>query len=186
MKSLSFWIIFLTVIIFSLRYYFQNRKDFLRFFKDIHLSQAIRNFIRLFQEGWIRLKRTAEETFQKGMNSFPGLKRSKKIRIPALTDIIRRVPPRQAVILVYIDWLHWSRSHGLKRKESQTPLEFAYASNYQFPENTEAIDALTQIFITARYSRTAIKKTDVHQAQELFENIKKTFIYNQDETLSSN
>jgi len=185
-KSLTFWIIFLAVIIFSLRYYFQNRKDFLRFFKDIHIGQSIRSFLSWFQEGWIRLKRTAEETVQKGINRFPALKRTKKLRLTSLADIARRVPPRQAVILVYIDWLHWSRSHGLKRKESQTPLEFAYASNHQFPENSEASDALTEIFITARYSGAEIEKTDVHQARELFEKIKKTFIYNQDETLSSN
>ena len=88
-------------------------------------------------------------------------------------DLIRRASPRQAIILTYWDWVRWNKDHGLRRRESQTPNEYAADLERRWPEISEQLDKFTEQFILARYSRQTVDHTQADEAQTRLTALKK-------------
>lgn len=174
-KSILFWLIFLGVIIFSIRYYIKNRPDFKSLLDNIHIADWLRDFWEWIKRGFKIIRQASSETFQKGLDNIQTFLKNRQIKLPSLADIARRLPPRQAVILTYIDWIHWNREHGFDRRKSQTPLEYGHAYTQYLPEADEITHDFTNTFIKARYAKDTIDKSTAQHAQDLLTALKDTF-----------
>ena len=70
---------------------------------------------------------------------------------------LRSLDPRQRIYFFYLAMIRRSAEQGLDRKPSQTPAEYAAALERALPTATEDIDAMTEAFIEARYSRRDVE-----------------------------
>jgi len=174
-KSTLFWLIFLGIIVFSIRYYLRNRKAFKSFLEKVNIGKWLQDAWRWLREGFHKMRQVTVNTVQQGLQNIQTFFRNSKIKIPSLADIAQKLPPRQAVILTYVDWIKWSHSHGIKRRRSQTPIEFAKIYRKCFPEARGEIDSLTNIFMRARYTRQTINKTQAQAAHESLSSLKEIF-----------
>jgi hypothetical protein len=177
-KSIIFWVVFFTVVIFAIAYYLRDKPSLLSYLRELKIASWVRNFWQWLVHGFKTIQKTAEESLQKGIDSVNTFLRRQKLTLPPIVDLARYLPPRQAVILVYTDWVQWNSQHGFERKPSQTPLEYAQAYHQRLPEMDNLVDSLkslTDVFIQARYSRRPIAKAQAKQAQSLSHQLKKCF-----------
>lgn len=177
-KSILFWLVFVVVVISAITYYINNRPNLKLFINDLKIFTLIKEFWRWIIQGFSEAKNASSETIQKGLEQIQTFLRNQRKKLPKLIDLAKRLPPRQAVILIYADWVHWNHQHGFKRKRSQTPYEYAQAYAERSSETIDqakTISALTDCFIQARYSRQPILRAQAHQAQILSKQLKKNF-----------
>ena len=182
-QSIIFWLVFAGVVISAIIFFIKNRPNLNHFISDLKLFTLIKEFWHWLIRGLKEAKHASSETIQKGLEKFQTFLRNQKRKLPTLIDLTKRLPPRQAVIVIYMDWILWNRQHGLVRKESQTPYEYAQAYVQQLPEmadQDENISTLTDVFIQARYSRHPIVKEQAHQMQNLSKQLKKSFTLKDD------
>jgi hypothetical protein len=175
-KSIIFWLVFLFVVIFAISYYMRNKPNLLGYFKELKIASWVRNFWQWLVRGVQIIQKTAAESLQKGIDSVSTFLKQQKLSLPSIVELARYLPPRQAVILVYIDWIQWNSQHGFDRKPSQTPLEYALAFFQRLPEAddlVEPVNSLTDVFIQARYSKRSILRDQARQAQGLSQQLKK-------------
>lgn len=182
-RSILFWSVFLAVIIFTTSFYIRNRPNLKSFFNELKIAEWLKDLWQWITAGFQQAKRYAKESIQKGFDRIQSFLQNQQEKLPSLADFAKRMPPRQAVILVYIDWIRWNRRHGLVRVKSQTPKEFAQTYAQHFPNTedvSESVNRLTETFIQARYSRQDILKDHAHEAQRLSGLIKKNFLLQKD------
>jgi hypothetical protein len=175
-KSIIFWIVFLTVVIYAITYYMRNKPNLFVYFTELKIASWVRNFWQWLVRGVQSIQNTAGESLQKGIDSVSTFLRRQKLSLPQIVELARYLPPRQAVILVYTDWIQWNSQHGFDRKPSQTPLEYALAFFQHLPEADDLVkpvNSLTDIFIQARYSKHSILRDQARQAQSLSHQLKK-------------
>lgn len=185
LKSVLFWLVFLGVIIISIRYYLKNRKEFKSFLSKLRFGEWLRDFWRWIKTGFKRLGRTTANTLQQGIKAVQTYLQRERTKLNPIAELVRRLPPRQAVILTYINWVRWSQKQGIGRKGSQTPFEYAHVYRQELPEAAEAIDDLTGTFILARYTRHEINKEKVQTAQVSFDSIKEAYTLKQNDVAST-
>jgi hypothetical protein len=171
-KSVLFWLVFISVIVLAVRYYVNNRKGLRDFFESIRIGGWLKDFWRWVRHGFHKVGQFTVETAQKGYDQVRRLLAERHVKLPALSDLVRRLPPRQAIILTYWDWVRWNRENGLPRKESQTPIEYAIALKEHWPAISVPLNSFTNQFIMARYTRMPIDRELASQAQELLKTLK--------------
>ena len=85
----------------------------------------------------------------------------------------RRMNPRQQVMFFYLALVRRSQDAGLPREPSQTPYEYARRLDRNLPEVTESVDAMTEAFMEARYSRHEIPPSQVSRVRQWWEQVRK-------------
>lgn len=178
-KSVLFWLIFIGAIVLAVRYFINNHQGLKTFFKNIQIKAWLTNFWKWLKNGMRKVGEATSETAQKTYRRIRKYLKEREVRLPSLGDLIRHLPPRQALILTYIDWVHWNEKHGLKRKKSQTPFEYAKAVNQHWPDLEVYITPFTNDFIAARYTSQPIDKALVEEAQSLLSTMKDSILKQQ-------
>lgn len=184
-QSILFWLVFVGIIFITITFYIKNKPNLNQFVRDLRLFALFKEFWQWIRQGFVQAKNTSSETIQKGLEKIQTFLKIQKQKLPSLIDFAKKLPPRQAVIFIYTDWINWNRQHGLIRKKSQTPNEYAQAFLIQYGEaieQVEKINALTKVFILARYSHHPIIKEQALQAQQLVKQLKKIIVLQDDQT----
>ncbi len=171
-KSIFFWAIFLGVTVFSIRYYMTNKEAFKLFLNSIQVGKWLQDAWRWLSQSLMKMRRITAEVWQQSIQKVQTFIQNRRINLPALAGIAQHLPPRQAVILTYIDWIRWSHSHGISRDKSQTPLEFARLYQEIIPEANQEIQNITNSFLLARYTRETIIKQQAQLAREALSSLK--------------
>jgi hypothetical protein len=69
-----------------------------------------------------------------------------------------RLSPRQRVYYFFLALVQRGSQRGLVRKENQTPYEYAEILEQALPEVNQDIASITDVFVSARYSKLEIEK----------------------------
>ncbi len=171
-RSLAFWIIFLGVIFFALRYFLSQNQA---------LWQAILRFplfrwISAAWDGFWKWLRGANQQIAGLVKT--GIKRLRAQRTAVPTQVIRRLfniarlNPREKIIYYYINLVETGGEQGLVRKPAQTPYQYENRLRGAMPEVEQELHGLTDTFIEARYSQHPVEQTNADQASSLWERIK--------------
>lgn len=80
----------------------------------------------------------------------------KRILQPASLISLRSLDPRRRIYFFYLAMIRRGGEQGLTRKPSQTPSEYAVQLEKGLPTAGEDIDAITEAFVQARYSRQEV------------------------------
>jgi hypothetical protein len=173
-KSIFFWLIFISVIVFAIRFYITNNLHIKSFLKNIRFAEWLKDILKWFKEGFLNIIHTASTNVEKGMDSIRTYFKDRQFKISKLADLTQKIPPRQVVINTYWEWIQWNKKTGIIRKDSQTPLEFAQNFNKFNQETSGLVNTFTDTFIAARYTNHLIGETQAQEAKVLFNKIKQT------------
>ena len=182
-KSLFFWLVFFAVIFIAIRYYFVNKPNLKHFLSNLQFFNWLKDFWKWLTQAFKQVQEATVDTFQSGLEKIQTFLRNQQTKTPAMINLAKRLPARQAVILIYIEWIHWNRKHGLVRLPSQTPMEYAQSYQQFFQDRHDLDDTVKQFttsFIQARYSRQPVAKKQVIEAQKYAQLLKKSFSGQQD------
>ncbi len=86
---------------------------------------------------------------------------------------LRSLDPRRQIYFFYHAMLRRSDQHGLKRKASQTPAEYARTLEKSLPDASEDIDSITGAFVEARYSRHEVNSGRADIVKATWERIRR-------------
>jgi hypothetical protein len=171
-KSLAFWIIFLGIIVFALRYYLSQNAT---------LWQAITHFpfFRWLREGWEALRvwlRGANQQLAGMVRG--GLKRLRQQQVKLPTAPFRRMinfarlTPRERIIYLYLSLVQMGGERGLERRPGQTPYQYEQRLENSLPEVNQELRGLTDTFVEARYSRHHVGQPEAEKAGSFWERVK--------------
>jgi hypothetical protein len=172
-KSIFLWGSLIVLVIVALRQYIAYNRD---------LSEELRRFrpLRWLLSAWDRFI----TSFKKANKSFGGFIQNSLKRLrsmgpesakPGEWDFInlRRLPPRQKVIFYYLALIRRAKEAGFPRREGQTPYEYAQSLASILEEARGGVDAITESFIEARYSRHDIPAKTAIRAASIWETIRR-------------
>jgi len=83
----------------------------------------------------------------------------------------RQLDPRQQIVFYYLRLIERGEPHGLKRKASETPYQYARVLRENLPEVQEDITGLTETFLEARYSNHLVGELQTSRVQRFWRNI---------------
>lgn len=176
LRSLIFWTIFLSIIVFSFRFYLSQRKDWVEQLKKRRATRWLGLLIEWLQRRWRRAGRRVESAVESAALRLRQAARASKIRFPGVLAVTRRLPPRTQVLLLYIGMLRWNEQNGLPRKRTQSPAEYALALTQRVPAGRNEIDTITHWFVEARYTRHEIHPEDAERVREDWSKLKRMTI----------
>jgi hypothetical protein len=172
LKSFLFWTFFFGLIFFSFRYYFSQRKNILDEWKEKSSTRWLAILIQWLLRRWQRLNRQVEAGVETGVRSLGMSAAGTRLHLPSVTGVVRGLPPRHQVLLTYASMLRWNEKMGFSRKDAQTPQEYARILTASIPSAAAEIDAITQRFVEARYTRHEILLADADQMREQWGRLK--------------
>ncbi len=175
-QSLLFWAIFAIVTAYALKQFFGRHRA---------LADALRRapVLRWLAQGlsqlWAWLHGVSGRL---AIVVDAGLKRLRTaasdpapVSAPPARLSLRRMTPRQRVQFYYLAMLRRGEQRGVGRKPAQTPREYAATLEAAVPEVDRDIDALTDSFSEARYSRHDITPAQAGRVQSAWERVRRAF-----------
>jgi hypothetical protein len=84
----------------------------------------------------------------------------------------RKLSPRQKIIFYYLALIRRAKEAGLPRQDDQTPYEYAGYLKSSLKGEKGGVDAMTESFIEARYSRHEIQSKQASRSEMLWGNIR--------------
>ncbi len=172
-KSVVLWGSLVVLAFMALRQYIAFNRD---------LSEELRRFrpVNWFVSAWHQFIAAFRKT-NRSVGTFiqNSLKRLRKFT-PNMNDHgsaweyvnPRRLNPRQKVIFYYLALVRRAKEAGLQRQEHQTPYEYATSLTTNLKEEKANVDAMTEAFIEARYSRHNIPSKTARRAESIWETIR--------------
>ena len=169
-RSLVFWTILFGVIGYSFFHYARDRWGL---FAGVSLGR----FSAWIRSLWRRMRRSARRT---GQAIQERIRRRLAARSRAQTRrrflSLRRLSPRERVRYFYVSVLHRSEREGFGRGAAQTPFEYEQVLLRELPDAADEIHELTQHFIEARYTEHTVDEELEHQAQTVWQRLKKILV----------
>ncbi|MBN1661667.1 MAG: DUF4129 domain-containing protein [Anaerolineae bacterium] len=86
--------------------------------------------------------------------------------------LLRGLSPRALVRYFYLSALHRAAQAGMARRPAQTPYEYRRVLDERFPDLEPDLEALTEAFVVARYSRQAVDRAEAEAVRPLWQRIK--------------
>ena len=175
LKSVLFWLIFLSVVGYSLFHYINQNQDLIRRLRRVpFLSGLIQFFHGLFD--WLR---GVNEKVASGVEA--GLQRLRArsgVRLPAsrwqFTNP-RRLSPRDRVLFFYLAMVRRGGEQGFPRHPSQTPGEYAEKLGISLPEAQTEVSTLTERFVEARYSLHPVTPEQANIVKRAWQRLRQAF-----------
>jgi hypothetical protein len=173
-RAVVFWVIFGTILVYAIRTYVIKN--------SLLISTLGRNSLIAWLIGglksiwsWLlgvnrQVSATLAATFQKGRSMLGASADSETSEFSNPHSLL----PRQKVIFYYLTLVRRSTQRGLPRKLNQTPLQFEETLRTSLPEVEHEIDALTDSFVEARYSKHEIDGEKVNLLQDFWKRVMTT------------
>jgi hypothetical protein len=172
LRSLAFWVIFVGIILFAMRYYLMQNSalwNAIRGFPIIHLlAGALGGFWR-----WLKGTNRQISGFVRR-----GIKRLRPQRVQLPVQAIRRLfnparlGPREKIIFYYLSLVQLGGERGIERRPAQTPYQYETRLNSALPEIDQELHELTDRFVEARYSPHPVDEPNANKAASLWERIR--------------
>lgn len=172
LKSFLFWTFFFGLIFFSFRYYFSQRKNILEQWKEKPSTRWLAILIEWLLRRWQRLDQQVEAVVEAGVRNLGITAARTRLHLPAMAGMARGLPARHQVLLTYAAMLRWNEKNGFSRKDAQSPNEYAKILAASIPSAAAEIDAITQRFVEARYTRHEITLSDAERMREAWGRLK--------------
>ena len=171
-QSLLFWAIFLVIVGYALKQYLSRHRALLDALRNIPLlgwlAQGLGQFWQLLRRMSGRIA-VAVDAGIKRLRASADRVASAPARQPRLSP--HRMTPRQRVQFFYLAMVRRGEQRGMRRKPAQTPREYSTTLESAVPEVNSEIDALTDSFVEARYSRHDISPAQAGRVQAIWERV---------------
>jgi hypothetical protein len=183
-RAVVFWAIFGSVLVYAIKTYVIRNGLLIATLRRSSIIAWIMNGFKSIWSWLLGVNRqvsaTLAATFLKGRSILMAAGDAEKSEFANP----RSLPPRQKVIFYYLTLVRRSSQRGLPRKLNQTPLQFEETLRASLPEVENEIDALTDSFVEARYSKHEIDGEKVNLLQEFWKKVMTTLRNWQDRSRS--
>jgi hypothetical protein len=173
-KSIIFWAIFISIIIFALRYYFNQHKGMFSFLNRLGIWAKVIAIWNWLKFNTSRLNKGISSVVSAGVKKLQALRPKRIIDFNPLSFISRNLPARHRILLIYLTMVRWNNQFGIQRLKSQTPYEYAKMIDRLTPEIHDDLATITTSFIEARYTRHPINDVQANQVQTAWDNMQQT------------
>jgi hypothetical protein len=173
LKSLLFWLGAMGIIGYAFYQYFRQNQEQLERLNKLPifswLARALKNL-------WAQL-RGASQVVVAAIQS--GLKRLHAGATYPQTGSragylnLRRMSPRQQIQFFYLALVRRGGERGINRRASQTPYEYTERLSTEVSEVSSDLEAMTDAFVEARYSRHEITAQRANRVRGYWDRVKK-------------
>lgn len=170
-KSLLFWGVFLTILLFALLQFVRQHQDILTFLRGRPRLAWLVVWWERLRALWKIAEKEIRQTVMTGLERLRSARKADTASPGWLN--LRRLTPRQRVFFYYLAFVRRSEESGLPRAPSQTPAEFAARFDTVLPESEPDIEALTAAFVEARYAPHPVAPQKANRVREVWEHLKK-------------
>jgi hypothetical protein len=172
-KSLIFWVVFLVIVAFSLYQFLRQHEGAMNALRKFPGFSMITNFWKWLSGGARNLNERLGEGIRTGLQRL----RERQIQIGIANASrfvnLRRLTPRQRVFFFFQAMTRRGSDRGLPRGAAQTPYEYAAALEKALPEVDEDVNALTEAFVSARYSRRDVNDNQAGVVKKYWDRIRR-------------
>lgn len=170
-KGLIFWAVLIGAIVWAIRQYLRQNPQLLEKLRNLANWGWLANLWAWLRSLWAQVK-TGIETVasivrRPGSATTASHNRSDGFINP------RRLDPRQKIYFFYLAFVRRAGEQKLPRSSHQTPGEYAATLQNTLPESAEDIQALTDAFVSARYSRRPVEVAQAHSAETIWSRLRK-------------
>lgn len=173
-RTLIFWAVILAGLFFVVRSYFQDRPELRRALATFKPLQALRRGLAaLWQllKGWGgRVRQTVGERLPRRVPRRPPSAGSPGF--PLRFFRLGALSPRERVLYYYLSIVRRAGKQGFPRQSHQTPDEYSAALAPNLPQAQQDMEALTQVFVEARYSQHEVDPYQDRRARASWERVK--------------
>lgn len=155
--GMIFWSVMLTVTIVALVFYLRERGYT---FNARLLRQLWRDFVAWVSQIGLGLRLKVDNLWPTGSLRRKGQENTAVSDSDTLPWWQRlwpgRLSPRERIRYYYLALVRQASQAGVERQQHQTPLEYEQPLHETWPETDAEVDAMTQAFLHARYSRQPV------------------------------
>jgi hypothetical protein len=173
-KSLFFWLFFISIIIWALWYYINQHKGVLTFLRRFGFWDKfviVWNWLKSYSR---RMNKGIANVVHSGIKRLQALRPKRIVDFNPLSLISRNLPARHRILLIYLAMVRWNNQYGIQRLKSQTPFEYARMVISLTPDIHDDLTIITGSFIEARYTRHPITNEQANQVQSAWVNMQQT------------
>jgi hypothetical protein len=174
LKSLIFWIVFLSVVSFSIYQYVQQHKGIIYQIRKIPGFKWVNRFVNWLLKILKNVSSTINFTIDAGLSKLPTFNRRNLIRDQWRYVNMNRLSPRERIMFFYLVLTHRGKDSGVGRKGSQTPYEYGEELKSQLPDVSEEVVSITSTFVEARYSQHDLSESHANFVKDLWNRIRKS------------
>lgn len=171
LKSTLFWGVLLGVIILALGQYLREHKEFTDSLRRIPGGRWLAAFLEWLRGLGAQVKESVSTVVEAAR------KRLSRSATPENNPLgflsLRALSPREKVYFFYLALVRRGNESGLTRSASQTPYEYAATLDSALPTVDKDVNALTEAFVAARYTKQEVEPEKVSLVQHYWERIKK-------------
>jgi hypothetical protein len=173
LKSIFFWVVLIILVVVALRQYISFNQDLLEELKRFKPLNWLFIIWKRFTTTFKKANKTIGAFVQSSIKRLHNVGKS-----PARSSEWgfinpRRLNPRQKIIFYYLALVRRADEAGLPRKDGQTPYEYAQSLTSNLEEGQDGVDALTESFVEARYSRHDIPLKEARRVESIWETIRR-------------
>ncbi|MGD0610229.1 MAG: DUF4129 domain-containing protein [Anaerolineales bacterium] len=171
-KSLIFWILFTTIIVFAFSQYLQRSRRLAELFLRFPFTKWLVALIGWLQGTFLRGRKEVGMAFQAAMVRI-GRRRTPRLKKPIENLIsLRRLTPRQRVLFFYHTFIRRAGETGLPRQPWMTPAEYSRSLEEELSIDGDEIGTITDAFNEARYTRHEVKEELATKVKSTWERIR--------------
>jgi hypothetical protein len=172
-KSVLFWGILLVVIGYAFSVYLQQNKELVQKLRRMPgLSWLVKAWRWLVDKTWSGINRVPM-VIDAGLKRLRSSLRKEVTRPVGDYVSLRRLQPRQKILFYYLALVRRSGESGLPRHQWQTPNNYAETLEQNLTGAEKEVEAVTEAFIEARYTRHMVTPELVGNVQHAWDHIRK-------------
>ncbi len=172
-KPYLFWILFLIVAVYAIRYYLLQHEALLHTMQNAPLARWLRQLRQWLATLFRTINYQIIFLVGEGVERFRAAGLKPQFKSKGRFISLNKLNPRQQIHFYYHALLRRSSESKLPRAESQTPAEYAVVLKQNLPDSAHEIDIMTREFIRARYTQQEISKGDVGLVRQQWQRIRK-------------
>lgn len=167
-----FWVFLAVLVGYVLYSYLRDRPELVEAIRRTKLAgrigRALGELWAAFLEWLTGWKDALSERFPRRKRAARRLLQVSPLRFFRLGAL----SPRERVRYYYLSILHRAKERGIPRQRAQTPYEYALTLKPSVPEAGQEIDALTQAFVEARYSRQTVEPEQESRIRAVWQRVR--------------
>ena len=172
LKSVLFWGILIVVIVYAFVVYVRANKELI---KKLRRMPGLAWLVKAWR--WLVMKARGGMAFlpkavEAGLNRIRSARRRDTEKPLGGYVNLRRLDPRQKILFYYLALVRRSGEAGLPRKPWQTPSDFAETLEPNLPGAESDVEAMTEAFVEARYTRHTVDVEQAGQVQGTWERLR--------------
>lgn len=171
-KGLIFWAIFASVVFWAIRQYLRQNPELLERLRGMAGAHWFIRLLDWLRGLWTQVKSGIETITELVRRPTSAIISEHGSRGDGFINL-RKLDPRQKIYFFYLAFIRRAGEKKLPRSSHQTPDEYAATVRSALPEAADDIQALTQAFVSARYSRQPVEAAQAHNAETIWVRLRK-------------